>query len=199
MRMRSVFIVVLWATLFFLPAEVFAASLLVSWNMNTDADLAGYKVYYGTQSGKYSGYINVDDAVTCRIQGLTCGTTYYIAVAAYDIYNNESRLSAEKTVTIPAQVQAGGLKLLSPLNGATLHANPVFSWSGKGFSSFNVYLSTDGKRFSKIYSGSGTSCSMQDSLWSLFIPSGTTLTWYVEGFTTTSKTVQSPAVKFIKG
>ena len=76
-------------------------SLMLSWvapTTNEDGstldDLAGYKLYYGTQPGQYSQVITVGDFTTSEIGGLGSGT-YYLTVTAYDIYGNESNFSNE--------------------------------------------------------------------------------------------------------
>jgi hypothetical protein len=73
----------------------------LTWNPNTESDLAGYKVYYGTLgSGNYQGTIDVGNVTSYRLQNLTPGTTYYIAVTAYDTVGNESAPSNE-VIVIP--------------------------------------------------------------------------------------------------
>ncbi len=78
-----------------------ANSLMLSWippTTNEDGttliDLAGFKLYYGIQSGQYSQVINVGDYTTVEIGDLGTGT-YYLAITAYDTYGNESRFSNE--------------------------------------------------------------------------------------------------------
>jgi hypothetical protein len=60
------------------------------------ADLAGYRVYYGTSSGNYTSTINVPGGTTLSytISGLPT-STYYVMVKAYDSSNNESSSSGE--------------------------------------------------------------------------------------------------------
>jgi len=71
----------------------------VSWNSNTEPDLAGYRVYYGTQSGQYDqakgNGIVVTGATNYTISGLNLGTRYYFAVTAFDTSGNESGYSQE--------------------------------------------------------------------------------------------------------
>jgi hypothetical protein len=64
-------------------------------------DLAGYRIYYGMTSGKYSALITVSDpAVTTHtIDALPAGT-YYFIVKAYDKKNAESAASPEVSKTI---------------------------------------------------------------------------------------------------
>ena len=76
-------------------------SLMLSWTApitNEDGsvltDLAGYKLYYGTQPGQYSQVITVGDYTSAEIGDLGSGT-YYLTVTAYDIYGNESVFSNE--------------------------------------------------------------------------------------------------------
>jgi hypothetical protein len=58
-------------------------------------DLAGYYVYSGTASGVYGSPIDAKNVTTYTLTGLTPGQTYYIAVAAYDLSQNQSQLSGE--------------------------------------------------------------------------------------------------------
>ena len=76
-------------------------SLMLSWSApttNEDGstlnDLAGYKLYYGTQPGQYSQVITVGNYTSAEIGDLGFGT-YYLTVTAYDIYGNESGFSNE--------------------------------------------------------------------------------------------------------
>jgi hypothetical protein len=58
-------------------------------------DLAGYKVYYGTQSEEYDFVIDVGDVTHYTVTGLEPETLYYLALTAYDTSWNESDFSAE--------------------------------------------------------------------------------------------------------
>jgi len=77
------------------PATSHSAQVTLAWDPNKETDLAGYKIYYGTSSGTYDVSWDVGNWTTCTIAGLEEGKTYYFAATAYDIYDNESDLSAE--------------------------------------------------------------------------------------------------------
>jgi hypothetical protein len=65
---------------------------------NVDSDLAGYKIYVGTNSGTYSfpGSPFMTGKVTSyTISRLPKGQTYYFAISAYNSAGVESGLSAE--------------------------------------------------------------------------------------------------------
>ena len=88
---------------------VVLGSALVSWmppTENTDGsmlnDLDGFKLYYGTSPGSYSQEIDLDNSglVSFMIENLAPGT-YYFAVSAYDIADNEGPRSIEVSKTIP--------------------------------------------------------------------------------------------------
>lgn len=85
-----------------LPSILSAAVVRISWNANTESDLEGYRVFYGTSHGRYGSAINVGRRTTIDVSGLAAGMTYYFAVTAYDYSGNESGYSAEQSVTIPS-------------------------------------------------------------------------------------------------
>ncbi|HPI92782.1 MAG TPA: PKD domain-containing protein [Deltaproteobacteria bacterium] len=99
-HIRSILFMIL-AIIAFFPLEGFAASLQVSWSANSEDDLAGYKLYYGTQSNTYGQTVDVGNATTYTIGSVQTGSTYYVAVSAYDSSGNESDLSTEQSAYIP--------------------------------------------------------------------------------------------------
>ncbi|MGO8695289.1 MAG: hypothetical protein ACLQMF_16630 [Rectinemataceae bacterium] len=78
------------------PARLIATAedgaIELRWSRVPEADLAGYLVYYGEESGQYFGTgtdqgpspINAGDATTITITGIPDGKLLYFAVAAYD-------------------------------------------------------------------------------------------------------------------
>ncbi len=102
------FISIFVASIYFLftTGFVLAGSATVSWNANTEPDLAGYKIYYGTSARTgtdpktcdmcgYSNSVNVGKVTTYTFNNLTNGQTYYFSVSAYDTSNNESVFSSQ--------------------------------------------------------------------------------------------------------
>ena len=75
--------------------------LTLTWETNTESDLAGYKVYRSTTSGTYGAPIAVIQGNVTTYQGtnLTRGQTYYFVVTAYDTSGNESDFSIEVSGT----------------------------------------------------------------------------------------------------
>ena len=80
----------------------------LSWDANSESDLAGYIVYYGTSASNLNQQVDVglpqiqSGRVSHRISGLSPGMTYYFEVTAYDTSNNESPPSNRGSKTIPA-------------------------------------------------------------------------------------------------
>lgn len=111
-----------------LTATAGVGSINLSWSANTESDLAGYKVYWDTDSGHpYANSIDVGNVLSHTITGLSAGT-YYVTVTAYDstaatvtddlntIVNekqtagNESWYATEKTVGGVSKVQVIGME-----------------------------------------------------------------------------------------
>ena len=77
------------------PMIVHGATVTLAWDANTEPDLAGYKIHYGTASHDYSHSIDVGDVTEYTLEDLDDGVTYYLAATAYDSENNESAYSME--------------------------------------------------------------------------------------------------------
>jgi len=108
-RIFEIFSLILVSTILLLCQSAWAAEIRLAWDPNTEPDLAGYKVYYGTATRTYTTSINVGN-VTNYTLTLTQGQIYYIAVTAYDTSNNESGYSNEVH---------SGLISKNPLNDTT--------------------------------------------------------------------------------
>ena len=52
-----------------------AGQATLAWDPNTEPELAGYKVYYGTAAGTYGTPIDVGNVTTYTVPGLTDGAT----------------------------------------------------------------------------------------------------------------------------
>ena len=80
-----------------------AVSVTFLWNLNTESDLAGYRIYYGTSPRSQADYptsIAIHDKnATSWTLDLENGT-YYLALTAFDESGNESGYSAEVSTVV---------------------------------------------------------------------------------------------------
>ncbi len=67
-----------------------AGTVSIAWDPVLDADLQGYRVYYGTSPAAYTQSVDVLNVTQTTIAGLTDCTVYYFGVKAYDTAGNES-------------------------------------------------------------------------------------------------------------
>ncbi len=99
-RVRTLGILIGLLLLLGVPMAAKAESVSLTWNPNTEPDLAGYKLYMGTSPGSYSQIFDVGHVTSYTVSTLVLGETYYFALTAYDIYANESGFSTELSTTI---------------------------------------------------------------------------------------------------
>ncbi len=59
-----------------------AATVTLAWNPSAGA--TGYRVYWGTLPGTYSGSVDVGAHTAQQVTGLVDGTPYYFVVRAYN-------------------------------------------------------------------------------------------------------------------
>jgi hypothetical protein len=78
--------------------SVFAASVEVTWNANTESDLAGYKVYTSTSAAAFAGgtatlVATVNAPTVSYIHANVVDGTFFYALTAFDASGNESVFS----------------------------------------------------------------------------------------------------------
>ncbi len=83
------------SVILFAPATLRAGSVTISWNANPEADVVGYVVLYGTQSGVYAFSQPVGNVTTATVTNLKDGQTYYFAVRAINKDGLNSPISEE--------------------------------------------------------------------------------------------------------
>jgi hypothetical protein len=72
-----------------------AGSVTLAWDPNSESDLAGYILLYGTAPGVYTNHIDVGNQTSWTVAGLTDGQHYYFAVKAYNQIGSQSAPSTE--------------------------------------------------------------------------------------------------------
>ena len=81
------------------------STAILAWDAVTATNLNGYRIYYGTNPGRYlqsvGQGINVGRVESYTLNGLASGTRYYFAVTAFDTSGNESAFSNEVFKDIP--------------------------------------------------------------------------------------------------
>jgi fibronectin type III domain protein len=79
-------------------------SVTLAWTPSSAADIAGYRVYWGTASRSYSNMIDTGPVTVATVTPLIAGTTYYFAATSYDTTGLESPFSSEIVYTVPPLV-----------------------------------------------------------------------------------------------
>lgn len=96
-----------------------AATVTVAWDPNTESDLAGYVVSYGTQSGVYSTSVDVGNTTSWTVTTLAAGQRYYFVVQAYNTSGLFSPYSDEVNVLTEPPPAAPTITGVSPSSGPT--------------------------------------------------------------------------------
>ncbi len=78
-----------------------AEQVTLAWDPNTESDLAGYKIHYGTTSRSYTSTVDVNRVTNYTVAGLSAGQTYFFAATAYNASGQQSGYSNEVSHTFP--------------------------------------------------------------------------------------------------
>ena len=115
--MRRV-LVCLCAVVSFVLADVVSVHasepVTLAWDANTEPDLAGYIVEYGTSPGQYFQSIQIGKTTQLTVTGLQPSTTYYFVVRAYNSMGAASAPSNQIEYRTQGLVSAGTLSRPGP-------------------------------------------------------------------------------------
>jgi uncharacterized repeat protein (TIGR02543 family) len=110
-----------------------SAQITLAWDANTEPDLGGYRVYYGTTSNSYGTPVTLGKVTTYTIPGLNAGQTYYMSVTAFDTATNESVHSNEvsgvardATASITVTSNPAGRQFV--VDGTSYSTSQTFTW-----------------------------------------------------------------------
>lgn len=85
-----------------------ADAAVATWDANTEPDVAGYRLSYGTQPGIHTTSIDVGKVTTYQFNP-PAGARYYVVVQAYNTAGMLSAKSAEVTIDVPLANRAPSL------------------------------------------------------------------------------------------
>ena len=91
--------------LLLLSSSGYSAQVTIAWDANSEPEVAGYKLHYGTSAGQYPSLSDAGGQTTCTLAGLQAGVAYFFAATAYDTRGNQSNYSQEVTFTVPSVTQ----------------------------------------------------------------------------------------------
>lgn len=77
------------------------SSVKLSWNANPEPDIAGYTVYYGTDSAVLDNTVKTGNTTTAVVPNLQPETTYYFAITATNTTGLTSDMSDPISYTTP--------------------------------------------------------------------------------------------------
>ena len=112
-----------------IASNAMAAQVTLAWDPNTDSDLAGYRIHYGTVSGSYTVHTDVHKVTSYTVTGLTAGQSYYFAATAYDAAGNESGYSNPVSYAIPGNGAPSAPAVPTGPASALVNASASFSTS----------------------------------------------------------------------
>src|SRR4051812_16125299 len=97
-RLNAIFIALMYGLS--LVSACFAQNVKLAWDPNHESDLAGYRVYVGITTRKYSTNYFAGNITNYTVTNLTVGTKYFFAVTAVNKADLESDYSNEVNTTV---------------------------------------------------------------------------------------------------
>lgn len=131
------------------------------WDGSSAPNLAGYKVYYGTQPGMYGTSVSVGNVTNYQVTGLNPNVTWYFAVTSLDSHSpaNEGEYSAEvscmgsglPTISLTGSVADSNNAALGDVT-VDMVGNPLISSTSDGSGNYTIMGLPSGSVFSVKFS-----------------------------------------------
>lgn len=107
----AVLIAIIFWQLFLRDMKLFGKASL-SWNKAAEADVVGYRIYYGTQKrkgdcpkdGGYKQKVDVGNMTSYQLEKLNDSSTYYFSVTSYNSGGKESCFSQEMSKKVKLSI-----------------------------------------------------------------------------------------------
>lgn len=140
------------AWLFLCPSSSAVQSVNLSWDASPSAEVAGFRVYYGTESGVYPTTVDVGNVTELKLDGFEEGLTYYFALTAYDAVGQESDFSDEIAYAVPGILPSdNSISIQQPLSDPWVTVNWDTSF-GTDISWYAIYYGTESGVYDNGYS-----------------------------------------------
>ena len=97
-----------------LPAAS-AAMVTLSWDANSEPDLAGYVLHHGTSSRDYLDGVDVGNTTGCTISGLEPGQIYKFKVYATNAMGDSPESSYSNEILVPLTTSVEDTELMKVL------------------------------------------------------------------------------------
>src|SRR6266850_688846 len=75
-------------------------NVTLAWDPSTSPNIAGYNIYFGTESTSYTNMVPVGNVTQLTVSNLAENVTYFFAAAAFDSFGLESDFSEEVSYNI---------------------------------------------------------------------------------------------------
>ena len=117
-------------------SSVYAYSITLAWDPNAASEgVAGYKIYYGTESHNYTMAIDVSASTVKSVARLKKGMAYYFAATAYNSDGVESEFSEEvmvNTCVFNISPKKKSFKATGGEGTITVKTQPNCEWTASG-------------------------------------------------------------------
>lgn len=113
----------------FFPGFALSSEVMLAWVPNSEENLAGYKIHYGTVSLDYTTVIDVgsptveNGMVMTVVENFIPGTTYFLSATAYDSNGLESDYCPEIVWECPVSVPVNNIPVASDTSVITSEEN----------------------------------------------------------------------------
>jgi hypothetical protein len=132
---RLFFLLVIIGSFFVCAPAARALNLTLAWEPNASSeDVAGYKIYYGTESQNYTTVLDVRNATVKLVGNLKKGMNHYFAATAYNSSGVESSFSEEVMVNTCTYKLTPKKKKFKPTGGhgkVMINTQPNCKWTAE--------------------------------------------------------------------